>query len=173
MKRRGNIDTVFVLIIFSTFAFSVLMVLALGAGIYRNISDITREDESERTALSYVRTKVRNMDSSEAISVAPFEGEPALYIEEDIGGKKYNTIIYFYDGWLCEIFCEASLHMSPHDGMRIIQVDSMRFEQQDRAEQQDHTTITVWAGDSFTLLTLRSNMLRWDGIEPDIWRRWH
>lgn len=171
-KRRSNIDTVFVMIIFSTFAFSVLMVLALGAGIYRNISDITHEGENERTALSYVRTKVRNADNSEAIYVALFEDEPALYIEEDIGAARYKTIIYFYNGWLCELFCEATLNMTPQDGMQILQVDSMRFEMQERNQQQDHRTVTVWAGDLYTLLTIRSNMLKWDGMPPNVWRQW-
>lgn len=149
--RSHSIDTVFVLVVFSTFALSVLMVLALGAGVYRNINDISREFEAERTALSYVRTKVRNLDNAGAFQVAPLGDIPALHISENIGGTEYTTVIYSYDGWLCELFSESSLEFAPQDGIRIAPVTDLHF------EQQDDKTITISASDMFILLSPRSS----------------
>ena len=54
MKRvRGHkIDTIFVLLIFCIFAVSVLMVLMLGANTYKNMTEISRDGQDERTVLS-------------------------------------------------------------------------------------------------------------------------
>jgi len=126
--KGRSIDTIFVLIVFSTFAISVLMVLMLGASIYRNINHISRENEAEKTALSYIWTKVKNSDNADSISIDVFNGAPALFINETLGGTVYRTKVYHYNGWLYELFSEATLEFSPADGTRILLVDSLTFE---------------------------------------------
>jgi len=125
--RGRSVDTIFVLIVFSIFAFSVLMVLMLGASVYRNINDISREGQHEQTALSYIWTKSKNFDNAQSIHVGSFEGTSALFIDETLGGTDFRTAIYHYDGWLHELFSESALDFSPADGVRIVQVDSLRF----------------------------------------------
>lgn len=150
-KSRGRgIDTLFVMVIFAVFAFSVLMVLTLGAGVYRNINDMTHEQENERMALSYVRTKVRNSDNAGAVGLVSFDGRQALRISENIGGTEYKTVIYVYDGWLCEIFTEASMTFSPQDGMPVVQVGDLQF------SEPGAGLIEARAADMFILLSLRS-----------------
>lgn len=129
--HASSIDNIVVLIVFCTFAFSVLMVLMLAAGVYRNISEITQSSENERTAYSYVRTKIRNADSAGAFYVAEFDGLSALYISEQIGGTEYQTVIYVYDGWLCELFSEASIEHTPADGTRITPAGGLAFTMSD------------------------------------------
>ena len=151
-KIRGrSIDTIFVLIVFSIFAFSVLMVLMLGASIYKNINDISREGEHERTALSYVRTKTRNFDVAGNIYVDDFHGVSALYIDEKIDGTDFSTLIYGYDGWLYELFHDTSLDFSLDGGVRISRIDDISF------DQLDHGLIRVTAGDLNLLLSPRSS----------------
>jgi len=125
--RGRNIDTIFVLIVFSIFAFSVLMVLMLGASVYRNINDISREGQREHTALSYIWTKTKNYDDAGSITVGDFNGIPTLFIYEQIGETKFRTAIYNYDGWLCELYSKADLDFSPGAGDRIIQIESLGF----------------------------------------------
>jgi len=128
LSRGRSIDTIFVLIVFSIFAISILMVLMLGASIYRNINDISHDGQSEHTALSYIWTKTKNYDDAESIHVGDFNGVSALFIDEKLGDTYYRTSIYHYDGWLCELFSETTLVFSPQDGVRVIRVDGMRFE---------------------------------------------
>jgi len=127
VTRGRSVDTVFVLIVFSIFAFSVLMVLMLGASVYRNINDISREGQYEHTALSYIWTKAKNFDEAGSIQVSDFNGVPALFINETLGGTDFRTAIYHHDGWLFELFSEAALEFSLDDGIRIIRVDELDF----------------------------------------------
>ena len=127
--RGRSIDTIFVLIVFSIFAFSVLMVLMLGANIYRNINDLSRYEQYEHTALSYVWTKTKNFDNTDSISVGDFNGVSALFINETIGGTEFRTVIYHHDGWLFELFSEAALDFSIDDGIRIIRTEELFFEE--------------------------------------------
>ena len=128
LSRGRSIDTIFVLIVFSVFALSVLMVLMLGASVYRNINEISNDGQLENTALSYVWTKTKNFDIAGSIHVGDFQGVSALFIDEKLGDTYYRTAIYHYDGWLCELFSEAALEFSPADGVRVIRVDEMHFE---------------------------------------------
>jgi len=150
--RGRSIDTIFVLIVFSIFAFSVLMVLMLGASIYRNINDISREGQYEHTALSYVWTKTKNFDDAGSIHVGDFSGVPALFIDELLGGTEYRTAIYNYDGWLYELFSETALEFSPEDGVRITMIDNLRF------EDAGNNLIRVTTGTKTLLLSPRSGL---------------
>ena len=126
--RGRSIDTIFVLIVFSIFAISVLMVLMLGASIYRNINETSRENEAEQTALSYIWTKTKNYDNADSLGIGEFNGSQALFIYETFGDMVYRTVVYHYDGWLYELFSEATLEFSPADGVRIVMVDDLSFE---------------------------------------------
>ena len=126
--RGRSIDTIFVLIVFSIFAFSVLMVLMLGANIYRNINELSNYEQYEHTSLSYVWTKTKNFDDAGSIRVGDFNGATALFIYETIGGTEYRTVIYHYDGWLVELFSESALDFSIEDGTRIMRSDGLLFE---------------------------------------------
>ena len=152
LSRGRNIDTIFVLIVFSIFALSVLMVLMLGASIYRNINDISHDGQSEHTALSYIWTKTKNFDDAGSVHVGDFQGVSALFIDEMLGDTQYRTAIYHYDGWLCELFSEAALEFSPADGVRVIRVDEMRF------EAVDNRLIRASTGAKSVMLSPRSGL---------------
>ena len=91
---KNRIETVFVLVIFSVFALSVLMVLMLGASAYKKMTEISREGQDERTLLSFIWTKVKNGDEAGNVYVGDFYGKPALHFEEEYSGVKYETVIY-------------------------------------------------------------------------------
>jgi len=148
--RGRSIDTVFVLIVFSIFAISVLLVLMFGASIYRNINELSRVNESEHTALSYIWTKTKNFDNADSISVGEFSGIPALLIDQRFGDYDFRTAIYYYDGWLYELFSEAGLEFSPADGTRIVMVNDLSF------EAFDNGLFRATTGDRSLLLSPRS-----------------
>ena len=160
MKTTGKnkIDTVFVLIIFSVFALSVLMVLMLGARVYKKATDITSEAQSDRTLLSYMWTKVKNGDKSGSVSAGEFYGIPALCFDEVISGTQYRTVIYQYDGWVYELFSEYSLftetdpeqQFKPVDGVRVMRIDDLSV------EEAAYGLIKVTSGGRSLLLSPRS-----------------
>jgi len=129
--RGRRIDTVFVIIIFCVFAVSVLMVLMLGASVYRNMIETSREGQDERVVLSYIWTKVKNTDDNENVYIGDFHGIPALSIDEKLGGTLYRTVIYHFNGWVYELFSEADLNFYPEDGIRITRLASLSFQELD------------------------------------------
>ena len=153
--RKRKIDTLFVLIIFSVFALSVLMVLMLGARIYSNMTDMASEGEGERTVLSYIWTKVKNGDRAGSAYVGKFNGLDALYFDSEYEDEyevvQYRTAIYQYDGWVYELFSETGLDFAPEDGVRVMRIDDdLSF------ENYEHGMIRVTAGTRTLLLSLRS-----------------
>ena len=128
LKRAQRIDTVFVLFIFSVFAVSILIVLMLGASIYHNITEMSEEGADERLALSYIWTKTKKSNDAGALKIDDFYGENALIIDEVIGDRHFQTIIYYEDGWLLELFAEKGFGLARSDGSRILRVESLKFE---------------------------------------------
>ena len=150
-KATGGqkIDTIIVLIIFSVFALSVLMVLMLGAGVYKNMTEISRESQDERTALSFIWTKVKNGDEAGKVYVGEFDGMPALCFDSEYGGADYRTVIYHYDGWVYELFSEIGYDFIPEDGVKIFAIDSLSF------AEAEYGMIKVTAGERSLLISPR------------------
>jgi len=150
-EKGRSIDTIFVLIVFSIFAVSVLMVLMLGASIYSNINDIALEGQYEQTVLSYIWTKTKNFDDAGSLHVGDFDGNSALFIDEKLGDYYYRTTIYSHDGWLRELFSEVTFTFSPRDGAQVARIDDLRF------EEAAHGLIKVTAGSTSLYLYPRSS----------------
>ena len=148
--RGQRIDTIFVLIIFCIFAISVLMVLMYSASIYQHMTEISREEQDERTVLSYIRTKVRSCDETGSVHVGEFQGLPALCYDEEYSGIQFRTVIYHYNGWVNELFSEVGLDFSPEDGTRIMELGDINF------EALEYGLIKVSAGTKELLLLPRS-----------------
>jgi hypothetical protein len=129
--RSHTIDVVFVLAVACAFAASILMVLMLGVNVYGNIQKTSDAQFNERVCLSYVTAKVHRNDTAGAVRTGDFEGVSALYLDQEIDGTYYNTLIYAYDGWLMELFCEkdsmTDLGLSPESGSPVLEVDSIVF----------------------------------------------
>ena len=147
-KVRGHkIDTIFVLLIFCVFAVSVLMVLMLGANTYKNMTEISRDGQDERTVLSYIWSKVKNGDEDGGVTIDYFHGLPALFIDDEIDATVFRTTIYLYDGWVYELFSEAGLDFFPEDGVKIIRAEQLKF------ESADYGMIRVSSGDYSLLIS--------------------
>ena len=145
-----KIDTIFVLIIFCIFALSVLMVLMLGATIYKSMTGITREGQDERMLMSYIWTKVKNRDHSGRIYVGEYSGLQALCLNEEFGGIEFRTVVYYYDGWVYELFSEIDIEFLPHEGIKITRAENLNF------VENDAGMIEVSAGSKTLLIYPRS-----------------
>ena len=136
--------------IFSIFALSVLMVLMLGARIYKNMTDMTREGQDERTLLSYIWTKVKNSDKAGSIYVGEFCELSALCIDEIYDGTLYRTVVYQYDGWVYELFSETGIEFLPEDGVKVMRIDDLKF------EEAEYGLLKVTTGEKSLLISPRT-----------------
>ena len=105
-KNEHSFDTVFILLLFCLFAVSSLILVLIGANVYRSIVDKMDANNEIRSSLSYVSNKVRSADSHD-VSIQSLGGQQTLVIESEFDSEKYNTYIYLYNGYLMELFTKA------------------------------------------------------------------
>ena len=126
-KRKHQIDGLLVLLLFSVFAISILSVLLTGADAYKRLADRDDAAYDRRTAEQYVATKVRQ--AAGEVEVVAFGGVPAIQLAEEIDGEQYITRVYWYDGYIRELFSATEDTLMPEDGEQVFPVEAMTIEQ--------------------------------------------
>ena len=124
MKQRTvkhNIDGLAALLLFGIFAACVLSVLLSGAGAYLTAYD-------RRTGLQYIAARVRQADRQGAVTVEDFGGASALRLEDAEG---YFTWVYYYDGYIAELYSSGDDGLALADGDPVIAVQSLDFSLED------------------------------------------
>ena len=124
---KSQIEGLLVLVLFGVFAICILAVLLTGAGAYGRLVDRQQNSYAERTVPQYIATKVRQADTADAVSIGTFGGVESLELKESLDGKEYLTRIYCYDGFLRELFSEASGEFDPEDGECILEAEQVEF----------------------------------------------
>lgn len=130
-SSKQHLSGVFPLLLFAVLAACVLTVLMTGAGLYRRLTGRDSDAQVLRTAGQYIAVKVRQTETPDAVSVGDFGGENALIIAQELEGETYLTRVYCYDGWLRELFSADESGMSPEDGEKLLEMDSLAFTEED------------------------------------------
>ncbi len=149
MQNKNNkthiIDILFVLALFAVFAFCALILVILGANIYKNTVASMNDNFTSRIAYSYISEKIRQNDTYECISIGELEGTQALVFSTDVYGSQYATYIYYHDGNLKELFMRAGSDIGSNPlnaGTPIMELKEFRLEyvNQDLIAITFHTT---------------------------------
>jgi len=148
-KRGEGVGSAATLMVFCIFAMLAFTVILLGAGAYRSIAEASRDGSDERLSLSFVWTMVKNNDGAENIYIQDYNGRPSLYIDEEIGGMTYHTIIYYHDGWLMELFADPLFQPRPSDGIRVMLTPPLSF------QQHENGGIVATAGETSVYISPR------------------
>ena len=131
MKNSPNnrkTDSLLALLLFCVFAVCILAVLLTGADTYRRIAERDRASYADRTAVQYLTTRVRQADREGCVSVRDFEGCPALILSEEIDGISYETRVYYYDGYIRELFAAADGSFLPQDGEKVLEAKGLQID---------------------------------------------
>lgn len=110
-ENRHIVDVLFVLALFCVFAISALMLVMLGANVYQKTVNDMNHNYNSRTAFSYITEKIRQNDTSSAVSVGTLNGKPAILLSQEADGKLFTTYLYEYDGYLTELFTGAESNL--------------------------------------------------------------
>lgn len=127
MKRSHSLDVVVGLLLFCVFAVSMLAVLLTGAKAYKRISLSMDEQYRERTCISYIAAKIRHYNVAGAVEADTLEDTSVLRFTEEFDGSRYITYIYYYDGYICELFTPEDVELPLSEGMPIIAADALTF----------------------------------------------
>lgn len=132
MKKPRHVhivDSLFLLVIFFIFTLCTLVVLAMGANTYKQISKNMTERYNKTTAFAYITTKVRHYDALGKVYITEFDGKRVLALEESVDGTAYVTFIYAHDDRLMELSKQAgesSLHAE--DGAELVNMKALNLE---------------------------------------------
>ncbi|MDE5680638.1 MAG: DUF4860 domain-containing protein [Lachnospiraceae bacterium] len=103
-SNRHIVDVLFVLALFGVFAASALMLVTIGADVYKKTVSNMNENFEERTAYSYISEKIRQNDVYDSVEIGELEGVSALLFIRRVGDDEYCTCLYLHDGYLKELF---------------------------------------------------------------------
>ena len=125
-ERERQVGGLLVLLLTAVFAVCVLSVLLTGAEIYERLVRRGERNYDSRTGIQYVASRVRRADRMGAVSVGSVGGQDALFLSEEIGGAVYETVIYFGDGYIRELFVEEGYDLQPEDGEKLLRAEALR-----------------------------------------------
>ena len=133
LKKRNSIaDDALVLILFMVFTLCSLLLIVLGAGVYKSTVNNIEQSFSSRTALTFVTKKIRQSDGDE-IFLGKLEDVDAIVIKEKINERDCVTYLYYYDGYLYEQFALESTNIGLESGQKLLQLEGFACEEKDEA----------------------------------------
>ncbi len=155
--RTGSrrIDSIFVMILFFLFALTAFVLVMIGVRQYQSTADSMNYNYEVRTATSYLREKVRQNDSHAAISIDNIEDTDVLALKSEVNGIVYYTYIYYYDGYLRELYVQDGSSYSLSTGQQIIELSG--FDLSEATNRLITVTITdTWGGTTDMYLSVNS-----------------
>ena len=132
-RQQHNIESAFVLVLFAVFAMTIVAVLALGANSYRKLVERDNEGYNKRIVTSYVSAKIRDNDTDGNVAVGGFasageeDGINTLHLYQVIEGERFDTRIYYYDGYVYELFTLEDLEFKPEAGNPVMEAKGLSF----------------------------------------------
>lgn len=109
------------ILLLGIFAVGALLLLNVGVRVYKNIALNNAENYKLRTSLSYVATKLRQTDAQGCVSLEERQELPVLVLREMDGDLEMETLIYFYQGSLREVYQMAGANFRPDSGGVIVE----------------------------------------------------
>ena len=128
-KEASSAGSLLVFLVYGMFALFSLLLVVIGAGVYRDIVASGRQNTELRASLFYLSNQVR-MCSGEA-ELAEQDGLQVLVLRDE--GSEGETLIYYKDGALCEYYGPAGTGASFAElsdmGERVAALDGLQFGQ--------------------------------------------
>ena len=123
--KKNNLAGVFVLLVFTVFMVSVLLILLSGADTVQKLTNRDQQTYSQRTAVQYLATRVRQADRRGTVRTDEAEGTSVLILTEEIEGAEYCTMVYCYDGYLRELFAAQGEPFAAEDGEQVLRAEAL------------------------------------------------
>lgn len=151
----GAVTGLFSFALFGAFVLLSLLIVVIGVDGYRGVVDSAEEVASTRASISYVAGKVRAHDAAGSVRIERRGDVDMLVLEQSFDDEeRYETLIYFMDGALRELFTSVGSGVEPDYGARIASLSG--FDMAMEAENLLRFTATTKGGDVTLRVALRS-----------------
>ena len=133
LKSNGQtMNVLFTMLLFLVFVLCALFTVLIGGKVYENIRARMEDSYTGSVALNYIANKVRQGDVDGAVDVREINSVPVLELTQEINGETYVTQIYYYDGYIRELFTDTQSGLGLSDGLEIIACDGLSFAKEGR-----------------------------------------
>ncbi len=129
-SRSRIVNAAGTIVLIALFAISALVLLAAGMQVYKNVVLAANENFELRTSLSYVATRVRQFDTADSVNVVNYDGMDTLVLSEEFDGDIYNTLIYYKNGYLCELTQADGYEPDFDFGFETIEIDDFSIKKE-------------------------------------------
>ena len=130
-EKPHIVDVLFVLALFGVFTLSALVLVILGANIYKQTVSHMTENYDSRMACSYFAEKIRQNDLAQSVELGELYDTEALVFSQEINGDTYATYLYYHNGYLKELFMKKGSNIGDNPlsaGNSIMKLDSLDME---------------------------------------------
>ena len=127
-REHSGLRSGAVLALCGLFAVLAVGLALLSSGVYRTAAGASDENDTRRTALSYLVNQVRRADRAGGVAVGTFGDGDAVALTETVEGTDYVTILYCLDGQLMELYTEAGSGLTPADGLTVLELSALSVE---------------------------------------------
>ena len=129
-QEHGSSSLLFVLVLYAAMLLIGVMLIVMGAGVYRNVLDSMDSNDEERTASAYLMQKTRQTGDAGAIRAGKLDGCDAILLQDSISGETYVTYLYCDDGSLKELLVRAdNEYASAAAGSEVLDLTDMTIEE--------------------------------------------
>ncbi|MBO4414905.1 MAG: DUF4860 domain-containing protein [Lachnospiraceae bacterium] len=129
-SRSRIVNAAGTIVLIALFAISALVLLAAGMQVYKNVVLASNENFELRTSLSYVATRIRQFDAADRVDVVNYDGMDTLVLSEEFDGDIYNTLIYYKNGYLCELTQVDGYEPDFDFGFETIEIDDFSIKKE-------------------------------------------
>ena len=156
------IPVLFVLTLFLLLSALSISVIMAGATVYEKIADNMESNYDRRVTFSYLTTKIRQNDSVGSIEFKEKDGTDMIALREIYDdGDEYVTYIYYYDGYIWEIYLEVesngdTIDFYLDDGDKIIKANDFSFGLNESGDGIEMTLTDSEGNTQSTIVVLRS-----------------
>jgi len=155
-KAQGqSMNVLFTMLLFLVFVLCALFTVLTGGKVYENISSRMEDNYAGSVALNYIANKVRQGDDYQAVTVKQVDGTDVLELSQNLGGEVFYTWIYYYDGYIRELFTDAESGLGLSDGLEILECEGLKLTMEHRVLVAE----TIGKGGSRLMLSVRSGGL--------------
>lgn len=127
-KSSSRAGTLFSIMLFFLFTLCMVLVMVIGANVYKNIVVRMDQNFNYRTAISYITNKVHQFDREGQVGVAEIEGRQVLELREEANGCQYHTLIYCMDGEIKELYKAVEDELTLDAGVGIVAAMAVEFQ---------------------------------------------
>lgn len=147
-----KIDTVMVMLLYFLFAITAFILILVGIKEYKHTTEVMNDNYEVRTATSYLTEKIRQHDTGYSISTVTIDEEngiEAIALTEVIDSGTYTTYIYYYDGYLRELFVSRDAVYTAESGQPIVEIGNLSIN--DSTTNSVSLTLTSTKGTKTTM----------------------